>query len=58
MENTAQKPASDLERIQQSYTTGTQEYKPASEKATVPATRQEAPTPPMRSRLCSLASQA
>jgi hypothetical protein len=39
MENTVQKPASDLERIQQSYTTGTQLYVPSKEKT--PATRPE-----------------
>jgi hypothetical protein len=57
MENIAQKPASDLERIQQSYTTGTQEYKPANEKDEPPARRQEAQTASTRGRIGSLASQ-
>ena len=57
MENTAQKPASDLERIQQSYTTGTQEYRPGNEKAEPPVRRQEAQTVPAHGRICSLASQ-
>ena len=58
MENTEQKPASDLERIQQSYTSGTQVYVPRREKSPIQVTRPEAQTTPTRGRIRSLASQA
>jgi hypothetical protein len=45
MENSEQKPISDLERIQESYTSGTQAYDPGKDKAApTPAMGQEAQT--------------
>jgi hypothetical protein len=43
MENNMQKPMSDLERIQQSYTSGGQTYAPPKDDASLPAKRSEGP---------------
>jgi len=41
METNEQKPISDLERIQRSYTTGGQVYEPAKDQRTYPVSPQE-----------------
>jgi hypothetical protein len=43
METNVQKPISDLERIQQSYTSGGQPYVPGKDGSFVPAKRTEGP---------------
>lgn len=59
MENTETKPATDLERIQESYTNGAQAYIPAKDKATPPATQQEkSQKASTRGQQCSLALRA
>ena len=42
METKVQKQISDLERIQQSYTSGGQDYVPSKDKATPSPTQQQA----------------
>ena len=58
MKNTATKPATDLERIQQSYTSGTQTYIPAKDKAEPTATRPDDQKASTHGHLGSIALRA
>jgi hypothetical protein len=61
MASAAAKPTTDLERIQQSYTSGAQSYVLGKEKASsppTPSTRQEDQKASTPGLLCSLALQA